>query len=928
MPLILFWIGLAIGSSVTFYSPNESVTISTAVSSGYLVPYPSSCGDGDVTQYPVTSCTSSSCTFLTPIFPEGKWYFCGNPSSTEISSFILLHKKGYQKIFGIEDEYSYAWTLKETVTALDVGDYGGVSVLIIGDFTGVVHVWSLETHAVLYTYNHRIPMIGLANNRYTMNDRITYVSYHESLIVSAGGDGRICFFDVFLGKVGEITFPYEIKSMVWNSNNVLAIISVPGIIRLYDFSGYFASQIFPSTTMLDEYSAKCRITGAVFIPNNRLAISCLHGRIYRYTLTYPAITTPTRYEIDFNIYSLGVYGSNLITVDTQNYIRSWNTQGVTSVIGILSDSSDPVNMKIRNGYCYIRNMGNNIYVYDLSWTTGYWKYYDLDLDRKTQENPILANTKDFQFKFEDTFEFQTISVNVKLPVYFTAIKGNFTLNSVYSNGVYYDCRPGTTEYGYVRLSTDKSDILYNACSGESFISIPETTVSYTNTLIFTVSQSNLLNSLKITNMNFDVFVDPKQPVRVIRLTKGDMTPWRSSVKDLWPVFDFQVYNGFLIAADLTRIKFTDVSFLYLKINIGTSLDISNSVSSLQSVACNLNTAFSMTLATTEGVSSGAVSVSIKTGSKFCDGSTTLSTAVTVSKSGWIVSGNPTVPGEFLICAKRAGYDLKPIGVFTVRGPSGVNLFTCIFGSLCEFFLNGYGLSDGDHLGVVDGNTCNNPSFVTAFPYQGKLQARGNGYYYKTERNVNTPLVVDDVSLTGATFTLCWCPSNKDCSLNTNFGVTAGKLVLAKFTSPYTVTCTVGVPCMYTMDSNSGPVIVGDSFMAKTDSCATGTSNVAVTDTTNFSFGTAITETGTYNVCWCQGSEKDCSSSSDYTVSAGTLTVSADTVSYPTNCGTSFTGWRTWHSYADCCCNYLEAGVSGGCENTSSEVYTQCASYLN
>merc|ERR1712039_696412 len=93
----------------------------------------------------------------------------------------------------------------------------------------------------------------------------------------------------------------------------------------------------------------------------------------------------------------------------------------------------------------------------------------------------------------------------------------------------------------------------------------------------------------------------------------------------------------------------------------------------------------------------------------------------------------------------------------------------------------------------------------------------------------------------------------------------------------------------------------------------------------FDFSTTLAEAGEYRLCWCQGSFRPCTTAAEFSFDIGRLTVAAAEYVWPACAAleTAFTGWRTWQTFDDCCCNFQEAGAVG-CTDKRTVAWRKCS----
>jgi len=291
--------------------------------------------------------------------------------------------------------------------------------------------------------------------------------------------------------------------------------------------------------------------------------------------------------------------------------------------------------------------------------------------------------------------------------------------------------------------------------------------------------------------------------------------------------------------------------------------------------------------------------------------------------------------------------------------------------------HGTGIKDGDKLMVQDAAACGLATeSIPGLPHNSVLPARtpdiprdfdipgsppGTHYRFETKNEGAETYRIAPLDVPkGLTARLCWCPLAANClpSDPSQFRIDAGLITIIRFTWETEARCEIGKNCLITFElaPYNTPVVKSDLLMVKTgESTANRLASPGDRDICNgqrvkglgplgdgvsarmrvafdtrpkakitdrelgmFDLSTTAAEPGIYRLCWCQGSIRQCTDSSEFVIDVGQLTVSLPAYIWP-DCShkeQSFTGWRQWTNFDDCCCNFAEAGTVG-CTNTTT-----------
>mmetsp|Transcript_62634 Transcript_62634/g.132335 ORF Transcript_62634/g.132335 Transcript_62634/m.132335 type:complete len:269 (-) Transcript_62634:228-1034(-) len=262
----------------------------------------------------------------------------------------------------------------------------------------------------------------------------------------------------------------------------------------------------------------------------------------------------------------------------------------------------------------------------------------------------------------------------------------------------------------------------------------------------------------------------------------------------------------------------------------------------------------------------------------------------------------------------------------------------------------------DHIDGIPKVMISRPTQQRDYEVDGSYPNWPGGQYFRMEversGGVYDPLQVE--TNPGLSAKLCWCSYSDNCDPDEpgDFRRDAGVITIVRLEQELSVTCLITATCAAELTlERATPFAVGDMLMVKNGSVDASSrlscEGTAVTDLGEYADGrsTPLTiggdddelgifewgitqgEVGEYLLCWCQGSTRTCTDESDFTFHVGFLTVTAPTYVWPT-CAEkeqSFSGWRDWETFDDCCCNYAAAGAVG-CLNETSNTYSICAQY--
>lgn len=201
--------------------------------------------------------------------------------------------------------------------------------------------------------------------------------------------------------------------------------------------------------------------------------------------------------------------------------------------------------------------------------------------------------------------------------------------------------------------------------------------------------------------------------------------------------------------------------------------------------------------------------------------------------------------------------------------------------------------------------------------------------------------------------LCWCSKLSNCNGNdpSGFSIEAGIISLVRLEGDLETSCYMKGPCAATLQLDvSKPIAVGDMVLVKKGAKPwmrlAGCKGDVVAgiganldgysarltapdgNTGTFGLGTADSvDSGVYRLCWCQASIRPCVTPEEFNFDIGSIFVRPAAYVWPT-CSqeeSTFTSWRKWKTFDDCCCNYDEAGAVG-CKDESSTTYKICYEY--
>ena len=280
---------------------------------------------------------------------------------------------------------------------------------------------------------------------------------------------------------------------------------------------------------------------------------------------------------------------------------------------------------------------------------------------------------------------------------------------------------------------------------------------------------------------------------------------------------------------------------------------------------------------------------------------------------------------------------------------------------------GVGTQAGDMLMLQTGDFCGTASSpIPGLPNNGVMISRspdardfagvhqgGTWFRFETETN---PGIFDQapVMTDGFIAKLCWCSKLSNCNPNVpaDFTILAGFMTIVKLEVDMNVTCFMRGPCSGDVQlASAKPMTAGDQLVVKagtrpsmrlggcTGEVVPGVGPLldgysgrltisadGLTGTYDLGQAASIT-TGEYRLCWCQASTRPCTTTEDFNFDAGRLTLAAANYVWPL-CSlqdTTFTAWRAWQTFDDCCCNYNEAGAVG-CKDETSYTYKLCREY--
>jgi WD40 repeat protein len=224
------------------------------------------------------------------------------------------------------------------------------------------------------------------------------------------------------------------------------------------------------------------------------------------------------------------------------------------------------------------------------------------------------------------------------------------------------------------------------------------------------------------------------------------------------------------------------------------------------------------------------------------------------------------------------------------------------------------------------------------------------------------------SAPGFTARMCWCPLAGNCGTDpAEYRIFAGLLSVVRIERTSQNNCMVGKECIVVLEifPYNTPVITGDLIVVKTSTGSQPPRRIASLDAPSVCKGDVVSglgpqgdgfsarmkvavdtrpeaqvsdeagifnmsipaegSDGDYRLCWCQASIRPCRDPEEFLVDIGRLTVTVSQYVWPT-CTTKepdFTGWRTWTTFDDCCCNYYEAGAVG-CLDSKTDTFSRCS----
>eukprot|EP00930_Biecheleria_cincta_P067841 TRINITY_DN5474_c0_g2_i1.p1 TRINITY_DN5474_c0_g2~~TRINITY_DN5474_c0_g2_i1.p1 ORF type:complete len:2016 (-),score=255.03 TRINITY_DN5474_c0_g2_i1:107-6154(-) len=285
---------------------------------------------------------------------------------------------------------------------------------------------------------------------------------------------------------------------------------------------------------------------------------------------------------------------------------------------------------------------------------------------------------------------------------------------------------------------------------------------------------------------------------------------------------------------------------------------------------------------------------------------------------------------------------------------------------------GVGTQPEDKIQLQVGQYCGMEGPIPGLPHLGVLTSRvpqprdlvgqhqgGTWYRFETEYVPQNP--GDDwgtydaapvMPSAGMIAKLCWCSKLSNCDGNRpeGFSIDAGIISLVRLEGDVEVSCYMRGPCAAVLQLDvSKPIAVGDMIVVKrgakpwmrlvgcTGDVVTGIGTnldgysgrlTADGNTGTFELGTADSvDSGTYRLCWCQASIRPCVTPEEFNFDIGSIFVRPAAYVWPT-CSqqeSTFTSWRQWQTFDDCCCNYDEAGAIG-CKDELSTTFKLCSEY--